>query len=74
MVVKTDIFLNGVLHLLGRMKGMEIETLSFKMTEEILHTCVVPAVSLSGHTGLDTVSLDQLTVLTGGILESLVAV
>ena len=57
MVVKVDILLNCMLHLLGRVKGVEVEALRFKMTEEVLHAGIVPAVPLSGHTGLYIISL-----------------
>ncbi|MNW60353.1 hypothetical protein D3C74_383320 [compost metagenome] len=74
MVVKVDILLNGMPHLLGRVKGVEVEAFGFKMTEEVLHAGIVPAVPFSGHTGLYLISLKQVAVLAGRILKPLVAV
>lgn len=56
------------------MEGVEIETLGFKMTEEVLYTCLVPAVPFSGHVGLYSVSLEQVGILARGILKFLVAI
>jgi len=56
------------------MKGVGVGTLGFKMTEKVLHTGIVSAVSPYGYTGLHTVSLKQAVVLAGSILKSLVAV
>lgn len=57
MVVKADILLHSMPHLFSRVKGVEVETIRFKMTEEVLHTGIVPAVTLSGHTRLYLISL-----------------
>ncbi|WP_334075425.1 MULTISPECIES: hypothetical protein [Paenibacillus] len=59
MVVKANVLLGSMLHLLGRVKRVEMETLGFKMAEKVLHGGIIPAVSLSGHTSLYTVSLKQ---------------
>ncbi|WCM59203.1 hypothetical protein MF628_08900 [Paenibacillus polymyxa] len=42
------------------------------MTEEVLYTCLVPAVPFSGH-ALYSVSHEQAGILARGILKSLVA-
>jgi hypothetical protein len=71
MVIKMDILLNGMFHLLGGMEGMKIETLRLKMAEEVLHTCIIPTVPFSGHTGLNIISFKQVAIVGERYIEIL---
>jgi hypothetical protein len=54
------------------MEGVEIETLGFKMTEEVLYTCLVPAVLFFGTCPVFRIA-EQAGILVKGMLKSLVA-
>jgi hypothetical protein len=51
MVIKTNIFVHGILHLFGRAERVQMETFCLEMAEEVFHAGIVQTVSFSGHTG-----------------------
>lgn len=53
-------------------KSVAIKTFRFEMAKEVLYTCVIPTVSLSGHTGDHFVSFKTLVILARSILKPLV--
>jgi hypothetical protein len=56
MVIKTNIFVYGILHLFGRAERVQMKTLCLEMAEEVFHAGIVQTVSFPGHTGLYIVS------------------
>jgi hypothetical protein len=52
VVIKTNIFVYGLLYLFGCAERIQIETLCLEMAEEDFHAGIVQTVSFSGHTGL----------------------